>query len=284
MFRALRNWPTGMQTGLIRDYFRSAKALNEFSEFRSIERVCAFVGHSRSGHSIVASILDAHRHIVLADEIHAIRYTALPFTTNQIYWLLLENARKISALSRKRAGYDFAIPNQWQGSFESIRVIGEKDGSVLATIACRNEALIEQFFQKFEGLIKVIHLYRNPFDVISTIQKRHLNKFGPQPLDKAIDYVFRRQIGIEMIRKRSDIDLIDVCFERFLAKPGQYLRRLCDFLGVDSPESYISDSCSILYSEPRKTRYDIDWDKAQKNRVLELAQAFPYLHKYTFED
>jgi hypothetical protein len=285
MMTRLRNWPPEMWNGLAQDYVNSLRGLKELSTLKGIRTFCCFLGHSRSGHSAVASLLDAHRHIVLADEIDAFKYTALPFSNVQVYHLLLKNSREIAKQKRERAGYTFSVPNQWQGRFENIQVIGEKNGSVLATMARRNPALVDCFFSRISSRlpIKVINLYRNPFDVISTIQKRHIKRLGHQPLRHAIDYVFDRQDGIECIRMRSDVDLFDVEFESFLANPESHLTSLCEFLGVDAPPDYISDCRSTLYDKPRQTRFDIEWPKADRDLVQELMERYPYLRAYSYE-
>ena len=54
---------------------------------------CLFLGHARSGHSIVGVLLDAHPRIVLADEFDALEYVDARFSKGQILYLSFKIAR-----------------------------------------------------------------------------------------------------------------------------------------------------------------------------------------------
>src|SRR5919108_3530136 len=54
------------------------------SVFRDVQVYCLFVGHGRSGHSIVGSLIDAHPEAVVSDELDAARYIARGFLRDQV--------------------------------------------------------------------------------------------------------------------------------------------------------------------------------------------------------
>lgn len=223
----MRNWSKPMRSGFFSEYFGTLGAtVQKPTEFDSLNSFCTFIGHSRSGHSLMASLLDAHKNIVMADEVRSLRFAAVPCRKEQMYQLILRNSQQISGDARERAGYSFSVPEQWQGSFDKISVIGDKDGAVLAEMAHRNFPLVEKYFEMHEVPVKVLHIYRNPFDVITTVHKRHLKNHGPQPLEKAIEFVFHRQIGIESVRRSEKASCLDISFEKFVESPEENLRRI----------------------------------------------------------
>src|SRR4029079_16080765 len=63
----------GMYGHLPYDHVRSlVRARRHRAEIESVERFCMFIGHARSGHSIVGAALDAHPNIVTAHEANAL--------------------------------------------------------------------------------------------------------------------------------------------------------------------------------------------------------------------
>ena len=285
MFDSLRNWPTGELRSLPRDFLRSFLVSAPKGTFDNVRTFCVFLGHSRSGHSILAALLDAHRNIVLADEIRSLKHVAAGFSSMMIYKLILQNSIDISSEKRERAGYEFEVPNQWQGKYESIHVIGDKDGSWTATLALRNFRMIEALFTRIPADIRIIHLYRNPYDVISTIYRRHRAAGNPEPLQHAINYYFRRTTGVEMVRKYAGSSIVlDLSHEGLIAEPTAHLERTCEFLSVDAPPNYLSACAKAIFGSRKKSRHEITWNSSDIAQVSERKAHYEYLASYTFDD
>jgi hypothetical protein len=284
LFASLRNWPVGELSKLPADFIRSHLMSAPPGAFDKVSAFCMFVGHSRSGHSLLASLLDAHRNIVLADEIHSLKYVAAGFSPMAIYKLILRNSLDISAKGRERAGYQFSIPDQWQGRHETIRVIGEKDGSWTATLALRNFHVIETLFARIPLDIRIIHLYRNPYDVISTIYRRYRAAGKEWPLQHAIDFYFRRAEGIEIVRRyggRSRV--LDMSHESLIADTQARVALACGFLSVDTPDDYLRACAQVTFPSPRKSRQEAVWTMSEVDQVRERKAGYSYLADYSFE-
>ena len=141
-----------------------------------------FVGHPRSGHSIVGSFMDAHPHMVIAHEFMLFKQLTTKSTLlhskadlfNTLYshsvhdstsgWRYKENDWK---------NYTLNIESSWQGKYDQyISVIGDKSGGATSKIfLCSPGAFKVQYrqLQKTVGIpIKVIHCVRNPYDMVST--------------------------------------------------------------------------------------------------------------------
>lgn len=100
--------------------------------FRDLRTYCMFVGYPRTGHSLIGSLLDAHPRVVIGHELDALRLFQSGFRRPQVFHLLLENSRKMAAAGRGHSGYSYAVPDQWQGRFETIQVLGDKKGATSA--------------------------------------------------------------------------------------------------------------------------------------------------------
>ena len=63
-------------------------ALRHRRDFRELASYCFFVGHPRSGHSIVGGLLDAHPDVVIAHEQGSLKYIHAHFSRLQLFYLL----------------------------------------------------------------------------------------------------------------------------------------------------------------------------------------------------
>ena len=57
------------------------------TRFRQVTTYCLFIGHGRSGHSIIGAMLDAHPEVILSDELDAMKYLRLGFSRDQVFHL-----------------------------------------------------------------------------------------------------------------------------------------------------------------------------------------------------
>ena len=91
-----------------------------------------FVGHARSGHSLVGAILDAHPEIIIPHEFKLITNWSKDYKTqihsadlkNRIFFDLHSLSRaqamfgnRAPCSTRERHGYCYHVPGQWQGKY-----------------------------------------------------------------------------------------------------------------------------------------------------------------------
>ncbi|MGH9154291.1 MAG: hypothetical protein ACRD1K_00175, partial [Acidimicrobiales bacterium] len=103
--------------------------LRNRASFRNVHAFVMFVGYPRSGHTILASLLNAHPNIVIGHRLRALRYVEAGYRNHQVNGMVLTADRRFARMGRvgsKR--YDYSVPNQWQGRFTDLQVIG--DGNV----------------------------------------------------------------------------------------------------------------------------------------------------------
>ena len=103
-------------------------ALRHRQDFDRVERFCLFLGYSRSGHTLPGAMLSAHPNAVVAHELDVLRYVEMGFDRDAIFSLLCDRDRWFCRRHCEWTGYSYAIPNQWQGRYETLRVIGDKKG------------------------------------------------------------------------------------------------------------------------------------------------------------
>ena len=151
-----------------------------------IEKVLVFMGYPQSGHTILAAMLNAHPNIVVTKPYHLLgQWKEIKMRLNgDKYELCSEMVRKSLKTSpnrQTRKGYSLVIPTQWQGNFSQLKIIGDESvGNYARYYSEEWSAEAEQTFKDIEQVFKtpvvIIHLVRNPFDMISSHTVLHLNK------------------------------------------------------------------------------------------------------------
>jgi sulfotransferase family protein len=246
--------------------------------FRDVERFSMYIGYARSGHTLVNSLLNAHPEIVSAHECQIFRFVGRrAIGRNQLYAMLLRRDEQFGELGRRWSGFDYTVPGQYQGRFESLRVIGDKCAGVSTWRIHREPSLLDRLRQVVDVPLRVIHVIRNPYDNIAAMART-------RGLSNAVERYAELGRAADDIRNRlSHDELLDVRFEAFTADPGGSLAELCRFLDVDATEDYLN-ACSQLVKQGRRTRDTQDWNEPELAHVNELIAARPVLAGYTFDD
>jgi hypothetical protein len=240
-----------------------------------------FVGYPRTGHSLIGSLLDAHPRIVIAHELDALRLFQSGFQRRQVFHLLLENSRKMAAAGRSHSGYSYAVPDQWQGRFETLQVLGDKKGATSAMRFYREPGLLTAASRKIATEIRFVHVIRNPFDVLATMARRSPRK----TLQAQIDLFFTLCASVGQLKQRvPPAQLHDIRLEDFVRDPKTHLAELCAFLGVAAERRYLDDCAGIVFRSAKKSRFDIDWSAGAIAEVRARMEPFGFLSGYSFDD
>jgi len=115
------------------DNFNTKSSL--YKAYGHVKIILFFIGYPRSRHSLLGSLLDAHPHMVIADESNAFGKWSLnpnKWMSNSIYayYDTIVHA-SVQAIKRGRRSkvfkesvanatsrYRYYVPNQWQGTFD----------------------------------------------------------------------------------------------------------------------------------------------------------------------
>ena len=284
--RIVRN--TIEYSSVLPDYLQSCQPAKENQAlFDAVHTYVMFVGIGRSGTTLIGSLLDAHPQIIIANQQSTLKYLQPRlFTREQIYYLLLRNSQNAALCKRMGGGgYSYAVPNQWQGRFEKLEVIGDKSKSAQAVSwLISSPKLLQNLAQLTQARIRMIHVIRNPYDTIATRSiRRHLS------LEKICREYFaisqKLQSLISTIETHSEYDVqrIPVYLEDFIGHPETHLATICNSLGVEVDSSYLLN-CAQIVQPPHKSRNDVSWDKKLKTEIRENLEKFSFLQGYSFDD
>ena len=255
------------------------------NHFKTIENYCIFIGYQRSGSSLIGALLDAHPNAVIAHELNVMQYFAANFNKNQIYYLLQQNSQEYAERGRNWSGYSYQVPNQWQGKFAKIKVIGDKKAALSAIQLSKNPQLLQQIKNTVTIPIKIIHIMRNPYDNITTMFKKSDRKrTNALNFRETIEYYFSLCDDIKQIKLVSSDPVFEIKQESVIDNPQKNLRELCNFLNLEADEAYLQDCASIVFKSPRKTRETIEWKPEDIELVAEKISFYDFLQGYSFED
>jgi hypothetical protein len=260
-------------------YLRSLREGRSAREhFRHVATFCLFLGYPRSGHSLVGSLLNAHPDAVISHELDVLRYVGLRFRREQLFQLILERDRAFAASGRAvGGGFDYNVPEEWQGRYRRISVIGDKRGNSSIRRLEKDPNLLDHLERRVGVPVRVIHVARNPFDNVATMAHR-----AGCGLDKAIDRYLRLCATVEAMRRRYPGIVLDRAHEDLIAEPAGFLAEICAFLGVDAPSSYLRHCAAIVYDKPHRSRSRGEWTDDRITRIDAAIEAFPFLHGYSY--
>ncbi len=248
--------------------------------FKSVDKYCMFIGYPRSGHSIVGSLLDAHPNIVMANELNALELFKKGINKREIYYYLLQNSRKNATLGRQQTGYSYEVPHQWQGKFQSIKVIGDKKGGTSSRMIREYPEILDILLQQLDVPVKFIHVTRNPYDNISTIVNRK-----QQELTYGINLYFNKCKTVAYLKtKISKKDILDVRHESLINDPKTVLSQICNFLEVETTNNYLDNCASIVFKSPRKTRFNCHWSDELIDQVKNQIDQYEFLQGYSYDN
>jgi len=255
------------------------------NEFAEIQQFCLFVGHPRSGHTLLGALLDAHPNMVIAHELHSLRYVSEGVTREELCYLLLSRARWFARRGAEtnqhieKTGYKYAVPSQHQGTCSTLRVIGDKRGGGTSSFLLEHPYLLSRLQCLVEIPVKVVHVTRHPLDNISTLARKHYDS----NVDAAIGQYFRLFEGVQQAEMHTpDGDWKTLAHEDLILSSENTLREVCSFLGVESPEDYLRDCSEIVFDRPSHSRDKVAYTPDQLARIRQEASLSPFLNRYDF--
>ncbi len=239
-------------------------------------RFVGFVGYSRSGHSLVGSLLDAHPDAAVAHEIHALKHLARGVPFDRVVRAIQQNARIFQILGRHYTGYDYAIPGQWQGTSRHLLAVGDKKGNGSARLLRRDPGALARIRAAVPVPLHFLHVVRNPYDNIATKALR-----TGRPLDRAAAVYFANAHVVGTLKARGDVTVHDLHLDRLIAEPRGELTRLLEGLGLDPRVPGYLDACAgILFSAPNRTRERVAWPKDLVAEIERNLAAHPFTQPY----
>lgn len=256
--------------------------------FSAIQYYCFFYGFPRSSHSLIGALLDAHPEALVAHEQDAFRYVQHAFTREQLYTLLIRNAERKASKGRMQTSYHYHVPDQFHGTWQNLKVIGDKKGANTCRWLKANPELLEDLRQTVNVPLKAVKVIRNPFDNIATMAKRtvkwDLNKVDASVLEKAKnEYFFLNQGVVQLENQLAPEEKLHLRSEELVNQPRETLTAMLNFLQLEPYEGYL-DACEAkIFKKPRKPRWDVSWPPQLIEEVEELIEHYPWFEGYNFK-
>jgi Sulfotransferase family len=259
-----------------------APALREREQFRSIEAYCGFLGHGRSGHSLIGALVNAHRNAVISHELNTLRYLRLHLPRNVLYGLIVERDRWFVNRGARWWGYSYEVPGQWQGRWETLRVIGDKKGGQTTSLLTTQPQYLRRLRNTVRVPLRFIWVIRNPYDNIATKYLRPVQR----PLERWTELYFRNLATAEHL-VGHELDATEVLvfrIEDFIASPRRGLEEICGFLGLPAEADYLEACASVVVPHVSRSRERVEWPTAVRDRIEEGIAQSSYLSGYEFEE
>lgn len=269
--------------GLARDYVVSAyDGYRVRHLFEQVNTYATLIGYARTGSSLLGALLDAHPNVVMGSEANDLKYVLAGFSRQQLYYLLHKSAADFAQnQAAMRSGYSYAVPGQWQGRHQEIRVIGEKHALGTALRLFVRPYLLQRLRTLVGIPVKFIHIYRNPYDCIVTETLKNRSGWS---LEHNVQMYINVCDTVDWVRSQTDSNhFLDFKHEDFVADPRAQLRRLFSFIDVEVPDELIEACASIVHSKPNRTREKVEWTPALREQVEITIARWPYLHGYGFD-
>ena len=270
---------------LYKNYVSSlAMVRREPGMFRDVGAFALFIGHNKSGTSLVGSLLDAHPDAIVPDDMDALRFVEAGFSRAQVCHLLAAGARrdlsKGRVTARRVSAYSYFVPGSWQGRYRRSLLMGDSTSGSTTRRLGENPALLDKVRELTgEAAVRFLFVVRNPFDPISYIMVR-----GNRSFDNAIDHYFTNCATVQALRGRlSPAEVLTIHYEPFVTQFDAQLRRVCDFLGLEADPEYVAACAAVVRPTPQRDRDRVDWDASHQAQVMARMRDFDFLDGYSFE-
>jgi hypothetical protein len=222
--------------------------------------------------------------VILSDEADALEYVRAGFSRDQIFHILLrqsrKEARKGRVTARRLQPYSYQVPDQWQGKYRRLRVIGDSTAGSSTRAFGMHPNLLEQMkYTMYSVNLKFIQVIRNPYDPISAMMVRSGRSF-----ENAITSYFAYCETLAKLRKQLEASqLCAIRYEEFVQDGEKNLTGICQFLGLQVEPNYLKACTKILHDTPQTSRQWVKWDASQINRVAVEIERYDFLQGYSFE-
>ena len=285
--------------------------------FDDVRVMLLTIGFPGSGSSLVGYLLTAHPNMVAADQPFVYeKKDPLAEYINNINGIELEETdclylADLDKIFNVVLGLDYVrwigkkkencftegerqkryilVPNQYQGRFETLNVLGiKRSGSSVEGLLKKSIFTTFKKRLKERGIcLKFILTVRNPYDVIGTrARKLNKNKDCAQKLitTDAISFAEKWSKENRKLLKRIDSQDIFVSkHEEMVADPRLQLTKLCEFVQVPVSPDYLDSCASCVHEKPHRRRFEFEWTPKQKQEVASLIEQYDFFSGYDWE-
>lgn len=242
----------------------------------NIETFLLFVGYGRSGHSAVASLLNTHPNILISDEIGILKKnrTDRNLIINEVINYGRKHPPKYNSIQKNVKYVDLGIKKK------NITVIGDKHANQTTRYISREPQLLENFKIVMKD-VRMIHVIRNPYDIITTKFLRKKSIRWQNDINNVIrEYSILADTVAKL--KENGENIFDIRLEDLIYEPEKKVSEMFDYVGVAYNSKILRDCTSILLKTPNKSRRKLNWTGPQIGRVKRIINKHDFLKGYSF--
>ena len=281
-----------------------------------VEKFVFFIGWSRSGHTVISAMLDAHPNIIMGRRFLLFndKYPAnqmilhgknesitKTYLFSDIYCDSAFNTEPSVERADLHAGYNFSMTSAYQGRFTELKVVGVKEAGWISEAYINNPMKIQQYYQALAHTlqipIKVLFVIRNPYDMIATALCRAAGENNTK-VAASKDNPYNDPIGLrreawkvfgvaaatqDMIRTLG-LDVLMIYHEDHVQDSKGTMQRICNFLDVEYSQDYLQRCYDRAFKTLSKSRETVVWSKDVLWMVKEGIKKYPFFHRYTFNN
>ena len=268
---------SGRKIGGLVKYFPTAmEVVNDnqqhFCDFKSF---CLIIGNSRSGSTILGSIVDAHPNAIIANETMASQVFWRGLSKSDILGEIIENSSANFKSGRQSEEYQYQI-GAAPGSKSAVSVYGDKIWNPATLLLHGDYDLISGLEKTLEAKVVLIASIRNPFDTIATMHKR-----SKAPIEDRIRWFFMHCDALAAIEaKMTKSSFLISYHEQLIDCPDEEISRISRALMLPLDHQHLKNVDRLLYRRPSNSRSSIEWTMAEVDEILERMQRFPFLSVY----
>jgi hypothetical protein len=251
--------------------------------FSQVEVLCVFIGHVKSGGSLLGSMLDAHPEALVSDEVDLLRYLEAGFGREQLCHLVEKGSRREAMKGRVTARrldpYSLAVPGSSQGRATCVRVLGDVRAGPTTRRLGEHPDLLDRLERTMAPTqVRFVHVVRDPFDPISAMVRR-----GQRTFSNAIaDYTAQCERLLHLRGVIPAERLLTVRYESFTRDPVGGLTEVCGFLGLEPHASYLAACAAVVQGDRAGERTSVDWSEESIGSVEALIETVPFLSGYAW--
>ena len=262
--------------GLIRYFPVAIDAVSanqqSFCDFKSF---CLIIGNSRSGSTILGSIVDAHPNAIVANETMASQVFWRGLSKSDILGEIIENSSANFQSGRQSEEYQYQI-GAAPDSKSAVYVYGDKIWNPATLLLHGDYDLISGLEKTLEAKVVLIASIRNPFDTIATMHKR-----SKAPIEDRIRWFFMHCDALAAIEaKMIKSNFLISYHEQLIDCPDEEISRISRALMLPFDHQHLKNVDRLLYRRPSNSRSSIEWTMAEVDQILERMQRFPFLSIY----
>lgn len=244
---------------------------------QSPSRFIQFVGNSRSGTTLIRSLLNAHPSIAIANEYALIsRFSQGERNWHHAVGGLIENVERF-ALRPRWTGYNYAVPAVHNRHRTKLQIIGDKKAYTTTLMLAADPLLLHDFTEWCPVPLTLMHCIRHPLDVIST-QRR--NQQSISQVDVVKRWAIAEREAARLAHEKAVRASVRIYLEDVVQNPRRAMHELSAALEVSMPLEWVEGCAAVVFDEARHTRKKIAWNPESLAIVMKTVSELPHLNRY----